>query len=386
MNDLVHQPRPGGGGALVEGSLVAGNHVVTAAAVRDHVNVIRDIMDSVMKENVHYGVIPGMEKFDKDGKDVGKRTLFKQGAEKICLAFQLSSEFEIERIDLPGGHREYSIVCVLKNAMGRQLAECPGVATTMEGKYRFRSEISDIEVPKAYWDSRDPKLLGGEQFYPRKKDKKWFIAHRVEHDNPADYYNTVAKMAAKRAYVGATILATAASDVFDQDVEDLPEEIRLRDQERESDDDDGLKGRPGQQAGAKAQQADPDRRKRLVEHVEGLLKKGTPIGALWAAMLKEDRLTIGKDEWERLRKEYPDKDKPPAQSAQPTDQAAAGSQPAQGAYGATPAPGQGAEAEPAKAADHKPAEAQSNEQWLKDFGGDESGQATASAAGREPGE
>ena len=48
---------------------------------------------------------------------------------------------------------------------------------------------------------------------------------RIEHDNPADYYNTVLKMAKKRAHVDAVLTATAASDIFTQDIEDMPEVI-----------------------------------------------------------------------------------------------------------------------------------------------------------------
>ena len=48
--------------------------------------------------------------------------------------------------------------------------------------------------------------------------------------NPADIANTVLKMAKKRAQIDLTLTATAASDCFTQDVEDLPEE--LRDDER----------------------------------------------------------------------------------------------------------------------------------------------------------
>ena len=47
---------------------------------------------------------------------------------------------------------------------------------------------------------------------------------RVEFDNPADYYNTVLKMAKKRAHVDAILTATAASDCFTQDVEDTQRE------------------------------------------------------------------------------------------------------------------------------------------------------------------
>lgn len=43
---------------------------------------------------------------------------------------------------------------------------------------------------------------------------------------PADLANTILKMADKRSYVGGTIKVTGASDVFEQDIEDLPEGVR----------------------------------------------------------------------------------------------------------------------------------------------------------------
>ena len=48
---------------------------------------------------------------------------------------------------------------------------------------------------------------------------------KVEHDNPADHYNTVLKMAKKRALVDAVLTATAASDIFTQDLEDITANI-----------------------------------------------------------------------------------------------------------------------------------------------------------------
>jgi hypothetical protein len=44
----------------------------------------------------------------------------------------------------------------------------------------------------------------------------------VEHDNPADYYNTVLKIGKKRAQVDGILTVTAASDIFTQDIEDDP--------------------------------------------------------------------------------------------------------------------------------------------------------------------
>jgi len=51
-------------------------------------------------------------------------------------------------------------------------------------------------------------------------------AGRVENTDLADTYNTVLKMAKKRALVDATLTATAASDIFTQDLEDYtPPEV-----------------------------------------------------------------------------------------------------------------------------------------------------------------
>jgi hypothetical protein len=44
--------------------------------------------------------------------------------------------------------------------------------------------------------------------------------------NPADVANTILKMAKKRAQIDMTLTATAASDVFEQDLEDLTDEVR----------------------------------------------------------------------------------------------------------------------------------------------------------------
>jgi hypothetical protein len=43
---------------------------------------------------------------------------------------------------------------------------------------------------------------------------------------PADLANTILKMAKKRALIDAVLTATAASDIFTQDIEDLPPEYQ----------------------------------------------------------------------------------------------------------------------------------------------------------------
>lgn len=198
-------------------------YAMSRTGVIKQVAIIQDVMHGVMKLDEHYGTIPG----------TNKPSLYKAGAEKLSLTFRLRPEYQISKTDLSGGHREYEIVCTLYHIpTGQSVGQGVGAATTMEGKYRFRPgpvELTGKPVPKEYWTERDIKLLGGKGFVPKKNDSgQWEIARKgesVEHDNPADYYNTVLKMAKKRAHVDAILTATAASDIFTQDVEDMPEVI-----------------------------------------------------------------------------------------------------------------------------------------------------------------
>lgn len=195
------------------------------------VRLIQEVMGAVMKDKEHYGTIPGCG---------DKPTLLQPGAQKLLMTFRLAPEYEVFQTDLEKGHREYRVQATLKSIQsGTFVGQGVGCCSTMEGKFRFRvapKKVTDRPVPKEYWELRgkDPKaaqqLLGGSGFSTKKDENgQWMItegtSEKVEHDNPADYYNTVLKMAKKRALVDATITATAASDIFTQDIEDMPEVI-----------------------------------------------------------------------------------------------------------------------------------------------------------------
>lgn len=203
--------------------------------VERQIGKIQELMTSVMKNGEHYGVIPGTK----------KPSLLKPGAEKVCFIFRLEPEYQIERHELPDGHREFSVVCTLRQiGSGIKVGEGVGSCSTMESKYRYRTEEVKEEVgivPKSYWDAprdnqaaRDAELVkvyGPGKYRCKKTDNQW-KAYRItgdgeKKDNPdiADTYNTVLKMAKKRSYVDATLTATAASDFFTQDVEDFAEPV-----------------------------------------------------------------------------------------------------------------------------------------------------------------
>lgn len=185
---------------------------------------VREVAAKVMKEDIHYGTIPGTP----------KPTLYKAGGEILALTFRLAPKYEEQRIDLGHGHIEYKVTCNLfhihtQEFYGSGLGSC----STMENKYRYRPgpvNSTGRAVPKEYWEMRssDPakaqQLLGGSGFKTKKVDGQWQIVEQgetIENPNPADQYNTVLKMAGKRAYVDAILKATAASEVYTQDLEDM---------------------------------------------------------------------------------------------------------------------------------------------------------------------
>lgn len=195
---------------------------------------IQDAMRSVMKEGVHYGTIPGTE----------KPVLLKPGAEKLLMMFRLIPTFEIKEKDLGEGHREVTVTTTIKSLDGTVCGMGVGSCSTKESKYRWREDkreqVTDIAVPKQYWDLRRQdakqaqdllnKLAASKGLNGRASTKKvdgqWMVSvssgtgEKVENPDIADCYNTVLKMATKRSLVGAAIFTLSVSDLFDQDIDE----------------------------------------------------------------------------------------------------------------------------------------------------------------------
>lgn len=197
------------------------------AAIDDLLNkiaLVQEVMGKVMKEGEHYGKIPGCG---------DKPALLKAGAEKLGMTFRLKANFEVDERDLGRAHREYSVRCMLSDGnMG------VGSCSTMESKYRYRSaertcpSCGKATIRQSKKDERHPaggfycwaKIGGcGLQFEANDERITGQQVGKVDHDNPADFYNTCLKMAKKRAHVDAIITATACSDIFTQDVEEMVE-------------------------------------------------------------------------------------------------------------------------------------------------------------------
>lgn len=190
----------------------------SAHQVIAQVCLIQEVKAGVMRDGEHYGTIPGTD----------KPTLLKSGAEKLALTFRLAASYQIDATTSPmNAHREYTVTCTLTHLVsGAVWGQGVGLCSTMESKYRYRSgyEPTGKSVPKEYWKDRDVSLLGGKGFSAKKIDGQWQImkvASREENPDLADTYNTVLKMAKKRAFVDAILTATGGSDFFTQDLEEL---------------------------------------------------------------------------------------------------------------------------------------------------------------------
>lgn len=174
--------------------------------IAGHVEAIRQIQAKVMIKDKHYGKIKGCGP---------KPTLFKSGAELVLMTFQIHlSDIEVE--DLSGDDEiRYRIKCFGATPDGIVRGIGIGEASSSEGKYKWRKAVNNPEFEATPASRRREK-------HGRDWKKKRDYTTKQVRTNPADSANTILKMAKKRAYVDLALTATAASDVFSQDVEDQP--------------------------------------------------------------------------------------------------------------------------------------------------------------------
>lgn len=175
-------------------------HDVTA--MKKQRQLLKEFISSQMKEanfkdqyagdygEGDYGVIPGTK----------KKTLLKPGAEKLLKLFGLGARVRLadKTIDKEANFAIFSYRAEVYHLRSSVIiAECEGSANSQEVKYKERT----------VW--RKKKLPNGKE-----------ISESTKEETPIfDVLNTLMKMAQKRAMIGATITATAASDYFTQDME-----------------------------------------------------------------------------------------------------------------------------------------------------------------------
>jgi hypothetical protein len=186
-----------------------GTAVATVDEVLNQTKRIKEIMARVMIENVHYGIIPGVK----------KPSLWKPGAESLCVAFHIAPTYPQVIEDRFDDGVRYRVKCVgVHQGSGRIVAEGIGSCSSMEEKYKWRRTYSNKE-----FDNTDPARRRIDFYWDKDKRAEYEIKQiRAE---TADEENTLLKMAAKRAMIAMTLNALAASDVFAQDLEDLSKKV-----------------------------------------------------------------------------------------------------------------------------------------------------------------
>lgn len=178
----------------------------TAVEIRAQVNLIQEVMRAVMKENTHYGIIPGCK----------KPSLWKPGAEVLFATFRISVDPAVEDLSTEDEAR-FRVIARATSNSGQPLGSALGEASSDEEKYKWREIVCAEEWNATPEDRRRTKWRRGKT--------SAYSVQQIRTD-VADVRNTVLKMAAKRATVALALQVTAASDIFTQDIEDVPEESR----------------------------------------------------------------------------------------------------------------------------------------------------------------
>lgn len=192
------------------------------------INTFQRTVHECMVEGQDFGVIPGTE----------KPTLLKPGAEKITKILGLADTYEIQTGTIEDWSKpffHYVIKCTLTAVnYGIVISEGLGSCNSMESKYRWRE--AKRKCPNCGKDTiiKGKAEYGGGWLCFQKRggcgykwpDGAWEIEDQVtgqvENEDVYSIVNTLMKMAEKRALVDAALHAGRLSQVFTQDIEDMP--------------------------------------------------------------------------------------------------------------------------------------------------------------------
>jgi len=166
-------------------------HELTAEELVQLTQKILQLKTKAMKEQVHYGIIPGCR----------KPSLLKPGAEKMCAALRLKPEFETTSRD-----------------------DLNRTINWQKWDYDKRKQVEGVTRGYIEYDSRCSliHIPTGEVWVSNVSGSCNNFESKYRSLNPYDVKNTIEKMAEKRSLVAAVLIGTAASDIFTQDIEDLP--------------------------------------------------------------------------------------------------------------------------------------------------------------------
>lgn len=181
--------------------------------------MIHEMQRRVMREGVHYGVIPGVD----------KPSLYQPGAQCLCLAFKLDPEFEQVK-ERDGDHLNvYSKCTIYSTITGKRLGSADASCSTHESRFSLRKasrscpECGKAAIFKSKYDNGgwycwQKKDGCGAKFADNDKRITEQATGMTEVDNIWDSHNAVIKQANIRALRSAVLNVTAASDIFTVDM------------------------------------------------------------------------------------------------------------------------------------------------------------------------
>jgi hypothetical protein len=190
--------------AIIQQTPQALTQPMSAIEIRSRVNAIQEVMKAVMKDDTHYGIIPGTK----------KPTLYKAGSEVLLSTFRIAVEPIVEDLSTSDEAR-FRVITRLTTHGGIYLGSGVGEASSNEEKYKWRAAVCDEEWEETAEDRRRIKFgraYGNSPHPTRTKQVRM---------NVADVSNTVLKMAKKRSQIDGTLTVLGASDIFAQDLEDM---------------------------------------------------------------------------------------------------------------------------------------------------------------------
>ena len=164
------------------------------------------ILKDLLKKNIDYGYIKGY----------GKPSLLKSGAEKLRMAYGLSIkslDCINEIFDIENKIIDVTYKCVLVNCEGETVGISDGNANSEEPKFKYRFRKSNMK----------PSYESAEKLKKEGKGKwgmlngNWFWYDKILNPDILGLKNIIKKIAQKRAFVGAVLMATCTSDLFSQE-------------------------------------------------------------------------------------------------------------------------------------------------------------------------
>ncbi|NOU68356.1 hypothetical protein GC096_30475 [Paenibacillus sp. LMG 31461] len=226
MNEVtVIQPQTSsgqaGGGAIIDYEFGSATDLRKKLAdMKQKLNLTKEFFREVMQEGVDYGIIPGTD----------KPTLLKPGAEGLCEFYNFAPTIasKVEDKNFETGYYGVDItIRLIHRGSGSIIGEGVGHANTFESRYRWRW-VSEKDLPKG---------VEKEDLVSKERTGKYgkYQSYRMENDDMHSIWNTVLKMAKKRALVDATLAATRSSGIFTQTEQELEAYLAGEDPDGEGD-------------------------------------------------------------------------------------------------------------------------------------------------------